>query len=88
MHSDNGRIFEAGHARPDSSARGWERLAYAARKWGGTPALLNVGIHDWIDVASGFGLIAVTVIAVLLGSRLSRSEALREKVNNHGERNS
>ena len=48
--------------------------------------LINVGIHDWIDVASGFGLIAITVIAVLLGSRLSRSEALREKVNNHGER--
>jgi hypothetical protein len=45
-----------------------------------------VGIHDWIDVASGCGLIAITVIAVLLGSRLSRSEALREKVNNHGER--
>lgn len=45
-----------------------------------------MGIHDWIDLASGVGLIAVTAVAVLLGARLSRHDAFRAKVDNHGER--
>lgn len=45
-----------------------------------------MGAHDWIDIASGAGLIAVTLIAVLLGVRLSRHDAFVAKVEEiHGD---
>lgn len=34
-----------------------------------------MGIHDWIDLGTGFGLIAITVIAVLLSARLTRHDS-------------
>lgn len=45
-----------------------------------------MGVHEWIDVLNGLGLVTVTVIAVVLGHRLSSHEAFRQKVADHGER--
>ena len=39
-----------------------------------------MGIHDWIDLANGLGLIAITLIAVLLGIRVNRHDAFVAKV--------
>jgi hypothetical protein len=34
----------------------------------------GVGLHDWIDIASVVGTIAVTLLAVVLGNRISRTD--------------
>lgn len=49
-----------------------------------------MGIHQWIDLGTGLGLIAVTVIAAVLSSRLSRHDAERaeerQERREHGEK--
>lgn len=45
-----------------------------------------MAFHDWIDIATIVGLFASSVIAVLLGVRLSRHDALVAKVEDiHGD---
>jgi hypothetical protein len=45
-----------------------------------------VGTHDLIDIASILGVLASTVIGVLLANRLSKHSELEAKVNQHDSR--
>ena len=42
--------------------------------------------HDWIDLAGIVGVLASTVIGVLLAHRLAKSAEIEAKVNQHDSR--